>query len=604
MKVGKLSPVTVNSLVSLVTLNAAILGCSNVENSNIPKKPADMTAADTSDTAVAEGQSKWEKLADALKIKKNVAADEKTFKAELGIPSLNISDVGNSTVVVGNIAAQHISKAYATRCAAVVSMEKIHDAYQYVNVSDISKGKTDIAGTGVYLMKYKLQKDSTGAAEDTARSALVVMPTSSTDINGKIPLVVYGHGGDSGLTYRDVATVFGAGQAANIIVAPAFPGEAICKNETQFLAKSCDDKGAYAAAVGTSEPYKTDADELLGAQDCLVRAATPASAVTANAIFTGFPLNLKDENSTDSAALTGNLQAIVKRHTGAGFIGKFQLPISYIMGASRGGAAAQIALAKSGAALSQWPGHFTAKSTGDSAKQVLGQKYLFPSLFSCSAVLFPPSTFMHAENRVVLEMFVKGLAKNTNAWYLPSSQQLDGYIDGYRMNKKTAEQMALELATIDSTISAPLIVSAVQNWTKFALDAQGKVSAAAPGAMLMVHGMKDKIVSVNQSIFASAIFSGVSSALEAAGMAAGKAPGVKFSGVGIAVATEQSDAAGNLISGVHHGDAAFQNGLASIDFVKTSVLKTPTESEWKGKTPGMIVNSWMTSGDCAIATTP
>ncbi len=602
MKVGKLSPVTVNSLVSLVTLNAAIIGCSNVENSNIPKKPADMTAADTSDPAVAEGQSKWEKLADALKIKKNVAADEKTFKAELGIPSLNISDVGNSTAVVTNIALQHLSKAYATRCAAIESMTKIHDAYQYVNVSDISKGKTDITGTGVYLMKYKLQKDATGAAEDTARSALVVMPTSSTATNGKIPLVVYGHGGDSGLTYRDVATVFGAGQAANIIIAPAFPGEGICKNETQFLAKSCDDKGAYAAAVGTSEPYKTDADELLGAQDCLVRAATPASAVTANAIFTGFPLNLKEENGTDSAALTGNLQLIVKRHSGTGFIGQLQLPVSYIMGASRGGAAAQIALAKSGAALTQWPAHFKAKSTGDSAKQVLGQKYLFPSLFSCSAVLFPPSTFMHAENRVVLEMFVKGLAKNTNAWYLPSSQQLDGYIDGYRKGTKTAEQMAFELATIDSTISAPLIVSAVQNWTKFAIDTtSGTVTGAAPGAMLMVHGMKDKIVSVKQSLFASAVFSGVSSAL----VTASKAPGVKFTGVGIGVAKEQADANGELIAGAaDHGDAAFQNGLASIDFVKTAASGTPTASEWAGKTPSTIVGSWMASGDCAIATTP
>lgn len=546
--------------------------CGKPENKNIPKKVAEMGPGDSRDAEVNAREKLWDNFAKALGIGNNQAASQTALEAQLGTPSTLASNVTH----IQKIGAAHAAAAFATRCASIESILKLGPAKK-------ANGEA-LAKSDLYLMKFKLQKDATGAAEDTARNGLLVLPNDFSQI-AYAPIVAYGHGGDQGLSYSlEFAAVFDELQDTHIIVAPPFPGEPICQAKSSFFTKKCDKaEEVIAEAQGKSEPFRTDVDELLGMQDCVARAAryNPAAAMAAQ---DSAMLSMPEVDTTGASIGSKNalLSTIVKRQGGTGLAKS--LPVSYVAGASRGGLVANLALAKTGAALTPWQ------------KGLLGTAYPAPSLFNCAFTFYPPSTFAHGEFRIVLEDFVKGNAKNTNAFLLPAARQLDEYFAAYGKGAMTADQAALEISKMDSLISSSLVVGALQNWSKFVPASATAAGSAAPGAMLLIHGLFDSVVPVSQSLLGGGAFKAASSALTAAGAA----PGIALTAVGFVPTGTYANTNGTLKSGSQHGDLAFATSQAATDLLSAKG-KGPTTVQG---TPAEVVRAWLQTGECATARTP
>lgn len=555
-----------------------IVACGKKNNSDIPPSIDKLTKAVVTDEAFKKANDRWVKLAAQLQIPLNEAgSDPKALSAVLSTPSTLISDAAKNAENATKLGALQTANAYATRCSSIESISLLGEG-KALYTPDNSTTPAELTTATVYLMKYKLQASKEGAAESQERSGVVVLPNAAT---GSAPIVAFGHGGDAGLSYAyGVAPVFGALQSTHIVVAPTFPGEQLCMEiPGSSLTKKCKDTSKIFADIqvgSKSEVYRTDADELLGMHDCVARATmlnTPYEiAVPASTVGTTFKTQL----------LTG-----VKRMGGTGTYKDF--PKSYIVGASRGGNVMNMALAKSGAALSTIAGikakYPTDTSSANAAQAAaLGSKYYFPSLFNCSVSLFSPATFTHVDYRVLLEILVKNLIDYTAVKVLPSGTQLIEYLQPYVKGEIDAAEMANRLMLIDAAFQAPLMMGALQNW-----------ATSEKGKMLMIHGEMDRVVNVGQSLFSSVLYNKTQAGL----VALSKIPGVDLSAVTLKAA--DTDVKTDVIGGVsktvfvdptstQHADPVFFRSTGNKDMLSTNQAE---DSVYKGKTPGVLVGTWL-----------
>jgi len=548
-----------------------VAGCGSPENVGYPPAPADVPVAKRSAST-----DRWVALADALKIDPVLdKKDEKDLGAALAQPSGWLAPDAKTqaayTAKLGVIAQDYVAKAYATRCGAIDSIKKISNA----SLLDRTTLKvTEEKGAEVYLMKYRLQgsKDGTPEAKALQRAGLIVVPT---DTAKKYPLVAYGHGGASGLNYTELQLIFAAQQLSHVIVAPTFPGEPLCKTS------DCSGKHADEVKGLAAVPYINDVDELLGIQDCVVRAAYAVSVVpTLNAVG----LKAVEGADAESQALAKKIGGAVLPIGGTDLTSAFQ-PVSYIAGTSRGALVAQLALAKTGGALN---GYAAAAAAGKKAAadagadaaaqqaaavtaiaQTFGPKYISPAKFVCALDVFGPTTFVSTQYRLGLQAFVRGYGSETSFALLPTGKELNALFKKYGegqaiwegadpkkkyTDKELAENTALQLWKADGPMQAPFILGALRNW-KGGADKK-------TGALLMVHGEKDMVVPVSQSQFASTVYYKFNAALSTPPAVGTPAPinGVDFTDLTIAPPNpELPSAAGRF----QHGDLNFALGTAS-----------------------------------------
>lgn len=437
------------------------------EDVNLPPLPSEISLVDSSSDARAK-QSFWEKVAAALGVQNNKAKTEAQLLGQLATPS-SLLESSKATeymdALTGQIAAWTV-EAFKTRCAAIQSVTELSSAL------DIS---TQQLNAKLYLMSYQLQSDKAGTAEDITRSGLLIIPNERP--TGGAPIVGYAHAGDSGLAYPEMVAIFGKMQASHIIVAPTFPGEPLCAKGTNHRAKSCDSNGEIMPAVGTSLIWDNDVDELLGMQDCLNRVHLGLLDVT----ITGTSDSLKTK-----------IQSISKAHSGGTYAA---MATNIVVGASRGGLVANLALAKTGAILSSIAKAAAANVT---SAILLGSGYVAPTFYSCAATLFAPSTLITGKLRLAFELMMKGNIKNSAFYQLPGVPGLDGILGSYVASGKKDDVTALkeELFKRDMTLLGPLVFGALKNWSQY--DA---TSAVLPGkgAMALLHGTHDRVVPFTQT---------------------------------------------------------------------------------------------------------
>ena len=114
----------------------------------------------------------------------------------------------------------------------------------------------------------------------------------------------------------------------------------------------------------------------------------------------------------------------------------------------------------------------------------------------------------------------------------------------------------------------------------------------------MKHGLLDKIVPVEQTLFTSRVLKATSAGL----VAAAKAPGVTLSAVGIAVPAANLNPDGTLANGQFgHGDDSYTNGQAVVDLSAINIASS--SSVFAGQTPFVLESNWL-QGDCAAANLP
>lgn len=457
MKLNRMSLCRWSTVAAFIMLNQS---CgSSVSNKNIPKPVDELTTDDIEDETVLARQAKWEEMATALGIGNNKATTSEELLTQLATPSTYLTDttkLADYTALLGKLTTKYVTSSGGARCHSVTGVTYLSEA-------------ADSAGTAVaakvYMMKFKTYSDATfAAADDVEHAAILTIPTGSN-----APIVAYGHGGDSGLSYSELKGNIGALQASTIVVAPTFPGENLCKGNTDSSTKSCDSEGAHFESARTAVPYDNDADELLAAHNCVVKMA--------NNVITSVTADNGD-------AISSAVVAKSKRH-GAGTY--TAAPVSVMVGASRGSLASMIALAKLG-------GHLSAYASG-----ALPSGYGITtsgSLFSCAASLAGPVGPTVGKARIYFEMLVKGTIENSAFINLPGIRKLKDIFADYLAGKQSVEDAKLLAMQRDITMNGPLIHTALRSWknAKTSYSGPGDAAATYRGSLIQLHGFLDSVV--------------------------------------------------------------------------------------------------------------
>lgn len=176
--------------------------------------------------------------------------------------------------------------------------ESVSDLSEFKTLSGINQdskfkiygtkeGKIDnsefVTGTA-YVLVYKLN-DGT----DQKYSAIVTVPDNNSTAQVqqsaiKYPLIMYAHGGDAGISFRNMATVLQNNLGKGIVAAPSFPGEPICSITTiggsshNGFKRSCGDyEGKFIKPAVDSEgersPLNNDVNAFLGLHNAIARMA-------------------------------------------------------------------------------------------------------------------------------------------------------------------------------------------------------------------------------------------------------------------------------------------------------------------------------------------
>lgn len=420
----------------VVALGISVLtACgASLNNSNIPKKASEITEADIADDTYRRTSQLWTSLLEELKLTNDGS------QAAFTTPSKFFDDTPEGTAAFAalteKLSEDHLKTAKRTGCAEIVSYEELSAAKTF----DVLTMK-DLEGAKWFIMKYK-RPTAEGSRSSEINAALVSVPTASEFY----PVITYGHGGDDGLNQVELAFVFGELQKDYIIVAPAFPGEGI--------------NGTSIVASGVSEPYTTDAEDLLAAHNCVVESTAASDAMT-------------------------DVRAKVKRNNAGN-------SVSLSVGTSRGGLTSLLAHAKNGALIA---------ANRSEAKQ-----------FSCIATTINPNSFVFGDVRVYLEAVVRGYGPSTAFYTLPTAPQLNDLFAPFRApdSQRTAADAALEIQKRDATFNSQLILYQLRNW-----------NTGGKGSFLSMHATLDQKIPFTQGLIGAKVFSQVSDKLASAGAAPG-----------------------------------------------------------------------------------
>ncbi|MBP6218994.1 MAG: hypothetical protein KA436_10455 [Oligoflexales bacterium] len=530
------------------------------ENQNVPPSLYELTQNHAREEEKWK-QKKWDKFAETLHIGNNqVSLKDHKLDSVLGIdsqdaekmsrwlleqqlsqPSGLLVDESKREVYrdyLNKVSSSWKEKLYETRCSSIEGFKFLHPAGGYQDgkfETLVDKDGKPVAS--VYRLDYKLQSDWKGTPEQVTRTALLVIPQNKTKTS---PLLVYSHAGDRGLVYGEIASIINQHQKKHIVLAPTFPGE-VLYGGSKKTAYECTQDEIMAPAVGSPSPWDRDIDEVLGAQDCIERLVSASY------------LPGQGSSPLDLAEISTRLREEAYVSPTGYFQGR---PLSLIVGSSRGGLTASLALAKSGVA---WEGVFEevhASSQGGAEedqldflqglmsglaaqgpatgreeflenfleqeevkarlnparapkldRHLLSKAYgFYPARFSCSASISSPSSVLIGRFRLVLEILVKGNIEQTRFAKFPGLMDLKDAFTEYRLDRSEdpakLERAVLNVFKRDLPLLTPYMLAALRNWSKVDPMKLFMQKSSQMGALLFLHGEEDRIVPFEQSKFA------------------------------------------------------------------------------------------------------
>ncbi len=319
---------------------------------------------------------------------------------------------------------------------------------------------TQIAKGTAYVIKYKL------VGSEQIYSALLTIPNDIKNAND-LPLMVYAHGGDAGLSLRNMATILQDNLGKAIVIAPTYPGEPICSvttlggsEKTQFQRKCVDENGNIiapaVAAEGQKSPIDNDVVALLGLHNAVVNLVT-------NPDFT--KQEKTDETKNVSNILKRNLAFYVSpavNPLGAKLFGPKTIGISD----SRGGATLLAAIGRSGIYLKNL--------LSDGLTNIDLKNLNLPPLFSASAHYYSPSSLLVGPFRIITQYMIAGDIRETSVYnQLPMVPDMknNSYFTNYRLKPVGQDEKELNAligwaAASDIVYLAPYMSVAMQDWNK------------------------------------------------------------------------------------------------------------------------------------------
>lgn len=496
---------TSRALYSLLIALVVAASCGkNVSSSGIPRKVTDITTADIPAADLA-ARDKWLRLTEYFGMGNNEAASTDALKVSLATPPTIYQPTHERyNTLRTNVATKVLGNALTTQCAEIVGIT-IGSTAKKLNATGTALEDLSVGGSAlakVYTLKYKLY--NADGSKGATRTGLVTIPTNVA----AYPLMVYAHGGASGLDYQGVAELFGAGQAQNIILAPTFPGEPLC-TAVDYANTSCTST-PLAAAVGEQSVWDGDVLEFLGMHNCI------ASHLDSTEFFAELDGTTLEplSNSTISNPWAQKLKTIattVVTQTlgGLGNTAQIKTPYTVALGTSRGARVAQLAVSYAGIFAADLAG--LASNASKIKEAATAAQINFRPMFpSALGVAFPPFTETIGQTRLALEAIIKGTVAGTVFYRLPTVPQLAKLFSRFENGANdslTLEQTATELGARDMLLMTQFSGAALRDW--------GETSGLAqkPGQLLVLHGVADQIVPYLQSIVAFNTYKGVNAAI-------------------------------------------------------------------------------------------
>lgn len=550
-----------------------LVGCGVPKDKNLPNPPQSLEPGETRSEAVAAKQKLWRQVTDALEMGGTGGQSLAAQQDSLQLASEFVKNAAKRSSLNEKVKNLFTSKAFETQCQSITSIKKVGPTQTWENPS-LPQSQKELSGGNVYLIQYKLFTDANGGADANVRSGLVTLPTS-TDVAGNAPLVLYAHGGDSGLSYpNEVARLFRSLQQKYIIIAPSYPGEGICNGELNGFSKSCNKLSEVLApkqAGSFSEPYSTDAAETLGLHNCITKLSLSDPA-----------LRLTPPETEEAQEFTQTLRTQVKRVGGS--LTQQNIPVSIMAGSSRGGGVAHHALIRAGAMVPASSDSLSATSFSNLA------------LFQCAFTQYPFTTFAHASGRLLMEASVKNLLQGTPDQFLPSVIQMDSQVQRLAKEESAAQKISDYFSQRDASFYLPLLFKSVRNWKSHL----GTTNTS--GAWLTLHGALDRVVRVDQSQFTYKWANYIMNTMKDAG----EISGVQLKALTLTPSAEFLETGGvQLKSGFNqHGDASYLKSTPLHDLTAVhpyqngiSAVSTTASSLYPGKTPPEILEEWL-ENDC------
>ena len=469
------------------------------------------------------------------------------------------------------VAADAIGAGIQAQCGEVVGITNDAPSALNTGFKINADGTTTTLPVAHRIFRYKL-KNADGTTETNTRSAVLTIPsTAPTELS---PVMIYGHTSTKGLSYGEIAKLFGDLQSAVIIAAPTFPGERLFVASTDTSQATCRSDnlaGDAATAAGVEDdtcgdsvthafPSETqtgshiwddDVTEMVGLANCLNKAYLESlSSPNINALTrttginefdTDNPGNAFPVNGTvDFKTSVSDKMKSVKVTTANGVL---QFPYMMFGGADRGALTAQLAVARAGVMLKD------ISAGADSALvQAIGATAAAPFPTALVNIGGNYSTTMGV-NRVALHSMITSNARfdpvpgwaylrNSTFAEFRTSTGEDVTEDG----ELTAERMralAVEISKRDMVMMEQFVPVALRNWTA----TNDNDTTTAKGTSIVLHPTQDAVVSYGNAQIAQAVKNNVQ--------------------IGIAANNEKAETDATKIPGYFHAVYAFQDPTAA-----------------------------------------
>jgi hypothetical protein len=422
--------------------------------------------------------------------------------------------------------------AWQSQCADIVGMSPYvsdisFDKLQYeVDKTGVYRDNTVLDSekkgkeiSDVYVLRFRPYKDNNkNVDENDIRTALVSIPKkdisddtlsySKLRLNA-FPLILFSHGGDSGLDFNQIHNIFQARMLKKaVVVAPTFPGEPLCAYSSNSDSRKCIEKKdgkevevkSLLPLIGKKEPLRTDALELLAVHNCFNRFLARKEYKKIKKLDENYNeiKSCKEiENCNDDEKWDNPLHSKLSLNIGA----KEELGVStVIIGASRGGAAVYTALGRLGFLLQEY---------NNSHPKFPDKESFLPSYISSAAVYYAPSSFMVGRFQYLLKAMVHKEVSETFE-RLPMIPELKNIFNDYYYAREDSHEeydalwsLAADLARTDIVYLAPYIAIAIQNWRSFfSSTVKNGKGSSVPGNIALFHSIEDKVIPYTSSLIA------------------------------------------------------------------------------------------------------
>ncbi|WP_338635120.1 hypothetical protein [Spirobacillus cienkowskii] len=326
--------------------------------------------------------------------------------------------------------------------------------------------KSTFAEGTVYLFTYKLNNS------DVKHSAIITVPDSLSNEN-QLPLILYAHGGDSGVSFRNIAQIMQSNLAQGIVAAPTFPGEAICAITTlggtqqNLLRRSCGDasdnvENPVLVIEGVRSPLHEDVNSLIGVHNAITKLALNT---VPNKPTIKFSDNTIDQNFK-------NQLSFLRFNAKYSAISFLNSPQTLGVAASRGGATLLATIGRIGIYYEN-----IFKELLTSKEQSLNFNFIekIPKLplLSGAALYYSPSTLLMGDFALPFHYILRGHlfdSSDYNRFPMVPDLNKNPYIVNYRNapadnHEQELNNLAGWLAASDTTFLGPYLSVAMQNWT-------------------------------------------------------------------------------------------------------------------------------------------